>query len=347
MPAPKYRVPKGAIVTDAVKDMGDGEENLINIDEEQKAQQQPGLRRTITHEGVNNVKAKGNQAPSVRRTSSIADTSKLKDQRDRDHLKNLGPSNLASRPRQTRYNTVKIKPGGGSLSDHMARSTSQQASDQTSEVLRSEPTAIAAQGGVGAGLLNSAGRDAKDGVAAIQAGYGTMGTSPPPPLSKGRDSAPHNKLSISPKRTRTESRDDQRPASAHRGRASSQSSAVGSLKSVGSRSKSKKGVARSGSLSENVVHAGGIKKTILEPSSSSDDAEGGGAGIGAQLDGADDGGEAKPTSSAEGASEEQKGSQKKKRRRRKRSKKGEDQPLLQEDDDDHHRSKGRKADMRL
>jgi len=332
MPAPKNRVPKGAILTEPSKDIGEGEEDLIDISEEQK-HQQPALRRMLTPDHTKNIKANGTQAPGIRRTSSVADTSKQKDQRDRDQLKNLGPSNLASRPRQTRYNTVKIKPGGESLTEHMARSTSQQTSNLSSEVPRSESTAIAARGGVGAGLLNSAGKDAKDGVAALQAGYGTMDGTPPPSLGKGRYSDPQNKLSISPKRTRDQERDEQRPTSEHRGRATSPSSTVGSLRSVGSRSKTKHGVARSGSLSENVVTAGGIKKTVLEPSSSSDDAEGGGPGP-AQTDGADDGEGAEPPSSAEGPSETQgQGgqSQKKKRRRRKRSKKGDDQPLLEED----------------
>ena len=98
----------------------------------------------------------------------------------KDLSKNLGPSNLASRPRTTRYNTVKIKPGGAGLSD---------AAHKQAQESRSEPRHVSAspapQGGVGAGLLSSAGKDAKDGVIAVQAGYGTMGVSPP--LSKGRD----------------------------------------------------------------------------------------------------------------------------------------------------------------
>lgn len=332
MPAPKYRVPKGAIVTEPSKDIGEGEEDLIDISEEQK-DQQPALGRMLTPDHVNNKKANGTQAPGIRRTSSVADTSKHKDQRDRDQLKNLGPSNLASRPRQTRYNTVKIKPGGESLTEYAIRSSSQQTSNPSTEALRSESTATVGHGGVGAGLLNSAGKDAKDGVAALQAGYGTMDGIPSPSLGKGRDSDPRNKVSISPKRTRNQEREEQRPTSEHRDRASSPSSTVGSLRSVASRTKKNHGVARSGSLSENVVTAGGIKKTVLEPSSSSDDAEGGGQGP-AQIDGADDSEVVEPTSSVEGASESQgQGgqSQKKKRRRRKRSKKDEDQPLLKED----------------
>ena len=331
MPAPKYRVPKGEILTEPDKDIGEAEENLIDLGEEQK-DQPPGLRRMLTPDGIKTVKASGDQAPSVRRTSSVTDASKHKDHRDRDQLKNLGPSNLASRPRQTRYNTVKIKPGSGSLTEHLAQSNSQPGQDPPSGTPRGGSTANAPQGGVGAGLLNSAGKDAKDGVAAVQAGYGTMDTTPPTPHSKGRDSAPQNKLSISPKEPREQNEDDQRATSVTRGRTSSQSSTVGSLRSFGSRSKSKQRVARSGSLSENFVHAGGIKKTVLEPSSSSDDAEGVGLGA-AQTDGADDGESTKPTSSAEGGNESQGQSQKKKRRRRKRNKKGDDQPLLEEQDD--------------
>lgn len=325
-------MPKGAIVTDPSKNISKGEEDLIDIGEEQN-DQQPALRRMLTPDHLHNLKANGTQAPGMRRTSSVADTSKQKDQRDRDQLKNLGPSNLASRPRQTRYNTVKIKPGGENLTEHVARSTSQPTLDPPSEVPRSESTAIAAQSAVGAGLLNSAGKDAKDGVAALQSGYGTMDGTPSPSLGKGRDSDPRNKLSISPKQTRDQEKEEQRLTSEHQGRASSPSSTVGSLRSVASRSKRKHGVARSGSLSENVVTAGGIKKTVLEPSSSSDDAEGRGPGP-AQIDGADDDEGVEPPSSAEGASESQGQSgqsQKKKRRRRKRTKRGEDQPLLEED----------------
>ena len=94
--------------------------------------------------------------------------------------KNLGPSNLASRPRTTRYNTVKIKPGGAGLSDAAHKHAQQSPSEP-----RHASASPAPQGGVGAGLLSSAGKDAKDGVIAVQAGYGTMGVSPP--QSKGRD----------------------------------------------------------------------------------------------------------------------------------------------------------------
>ena len=344
MPAPRSRVPKGEIVSDPSKDMGDGEEDLIDVSEDKK-DEHPPLNRTITADGVNGTKLNWDQS---RRTSTTTDPAQQAKHKDlREQLKNLGPSNLAARPRQTRYNTVKIKPGGGNLTDAMAKS---QAQDHSSETQRSISTSTAIQGGVGAGLLSSPGKDAKDGVAALQAGYGTM--SPSTPQNKGRDSAPENKLEISPKRSRDEhgSKTPTRPASTTRGRKSSASSAVGSLRSLDSRSKSKHGVARSGSLSENVVEAGGIKKTVLETTSSSEEADGGGGGVG--VGGAAEG-QAQQTNGGankgpEGASklpvlDDDEGedgdgpaprSGKKKRRRRKRSKKSEDKPLLEEDGDE-------------
>lgn len=363
MPAPRSRVPKGEIVSDPSKDMGDGEESLIDLSEDKK-DKQPPLERTITFDGVNGSKANRDQ---IRRTSNATDPAQQAKPKDpREQLKNLGPSNLASRPRQTRYNTVKIKPGGGNLTEAMAKShgqTESHAQDYSSETHRSMSTSTAPQGGVGAGLLSSAGKDAKDGVAALQAGYGTMsmGVTSLPPRSKGRDSAPENKLEISPKRSRddheSKTAPPPRPASTHRGRKSSASSAVGSLRSFDdSRSKSKHGVARSGSLSENVVEANGIKKTVLETTSSSEEADGGGGGEGGvgvggssqqaqqqqqQTDGAND--RAPPPvldphdDEGEDGSSATHRSGKKKRRRRKRSKKSEDKPLLKEEDGDEQR----------
>lgn len=320
MPAPQSRVPKGAIVTDPSTNIADGQEDLIDISEDQKGAH-PAIRRLATDGPP--PKANGTSNPSIRRTSSIVSAS----QRDghkkpKDHAHNLGPSNLASRPRTTRYNTVKIKPGGGPPSETSNKPPPQESSSEP----RRFSASAAPQGGVGAGLLNSAGMEAKDGVMAVQAGYGTMGETPP--KSKGRDSAPGNIDEIRESRERTTS-------SERRGRASSShSSTVSSLRSLGSRSKSKTGIARSGSLSENVVHAGGIKKTVLETTSSSEEADGSGSTGQGQTDGAggvetaNDGN--KPESSGEGGQQ----SQKKKRRRKKRSgKKADEQPLMEEGED--------------
>lgn len=331
MPAPQARVPKGAIVTDSSTNMANGQEDLIDLKEEQK-DPHPALRRLATSDKPI-AKANGSPDPATRRSSSIVGASQKDGQRKpKDLAKNIGPSNLASRPRTTRYNTVKIKPGGAGLADTTHKSHNHESPSEPRRLSAS----TAPQGGVGAGLLSSAGKDAKDGVIAVQAGYGTMGVSPP--QSKGRDSVPGNIDQITPKRRRDDedrTEGDRQPSNG-RGRESSQSSTVGSLRSIGSRSRSKTGVARSGSLSENVVHAGGFKKTVLETTSSSEDADGngsGGAKVRGEYDGANDAA-TKESSKGGSSSEGGQGSQKKKRRRKKRSgRKGDEQPLMEEGED--------------
>ena len=129
--APKTRVPKDEVVTEPDDTLAAGEENLIDLGEDNKDPQYI-MRGTLIH---NSAVAKLNglqselgtllrKQPVLRRTSSTQYSSDREGPQRKaskgevpDHFKRLGPSNLASRPRQTRYNTVKIKPGGGSLSD--------------------------------------------------------------------------------------------------------------------------------------------------------------------------------------------------------------------------------------
>ena len=169
------------------KDMGDTEENLIDLTDEDG----PDVRRVVT-EGHNNVKnsmlgdrfSSPKTTAALRRTSSTTGTSnsdrgyfqmRADTPEMREHLKHLGPSNLASRPRQTRYNTVKIKPGGGSIIEGPAKRAEGQAkSTDAKDSSMINSLATAPRGGVGEGLLNSAGKDAKDGVFTLQTGYGTL-----------------------------------------------------------------------------------------------------------------------------------------------------------------------------
>ena len=237
----------------------------------------------------------------------------------REHLKHLGPSNLASRPRTTRYNTVKIKPGPGSLAANESAFQDQPETPRTQS--------IAAQGGVGAGLLGSAGKDAKDGVLAVQTGYGTIPTGSPPSPSKSRKDGLvtlAESRSLSPQQS-AEGR--LKPPSDHRSRAASQDT-LGSMQSGVKSPSKKRGTARSGSITENIVDLGGIKKTVLETTSSSDDPEDGGAQVPGDDGPADD--------NANGAGKENnkpsEGGGKKKRRRKKKKGGGgtssEDAPLL-------------------
>lgn len=193
----------------------------------------------------------------------------------RDHLKHLGPSNLASRPRQTRYNTVKIKPGGRASMDEGALPAKNDQNPKTTEESSQADTkrtiSYGPEGGEGAGLLQSAGREAKDGAQAVHSGYGSL-TSPPEALGKHLEGGKGV-----PRKATTD--DGPRPKSPPPSRTWSQST-VESLPDTNrdasaSRHPPHRGVARSGSITENVVHAGGVRKVVLETTSSSDDAEDG------------------------------------------------------------------------
>ena len=325
-PAPKSRVPKGEVVTEPDDAIADGEENLIDIAGDHKDDPHTAMKQNATVEGlpakVNGSNQEGAATAGVknafRRSSSIANVSdkeggskpRQMNPEMREHLKHLGPSNLASRPRTTRYNTVKIKPGAGSLMEGLK--------DGNTETPRAG--SVAAQGGVGAGLLNSAGKDAKDGVLAVQAGYGTIAPGSPPTPKKAHKSNFVTKASEETRQARLGADNDGKLISKSLSRGDSHST-LGSLNGRESPSSpNKRGTARSGSITENIIEAGGIRKTVLEMSSSSDDLEEGGARV-------------RGGGSADGRKENLEPGEggRKKRRRRKRKpgeKAGEEKPLL-------------------
>jgi metal transporter CNNM len=227
-PAPWHRVPRGAVIdhpTDTEEAMAPNETNgAANV-----ARAPNPLRRLISAEGVTQTTTPPltrsrktstgelSRSPlatiTLRRTSSIAGQSdgdfvtKRTDAPElRDHLKHLGPSNLASRPKSTRYASVKIKPAAGAaqpptsytiVDSETAANTAANAtsganaagaaSTAGSDAI-THPTP-AAGGGVGEGLLSSAGMAAKDGVIAVQQGqgYGTMSSPPQPGMAPTTD----------------------------------------------------------------------------------------------------------------------------------------------------------------
>ena len=326
--APRSKVPKGEVVMDTDKTLADGNEASIDVDDEQKNPRE-SMQRVATVDGhghgthINGEPASSDKAPHdlLRRTSSAAPGSDRENSQKKfpkptlpDHLKHLGPSNPATRPRQTRYNTVKIKPGGGSFSDGPGKNT---------EIDTPRSQSIAAQGGVGPGTVSAA-KDAKDGIQALQAEYGSIPSNSPPSPNKLRKAElatlSENNISsnhLSPKRE---------PRPRQKSRTTSQDT-IASLHSGMKSPQPRRGTARSGSITENIVDAGGIKKTVLELTSSSDDHEDGGA----QVHGGDKSeGKASPTKENDKPDED--GAKKKKRRRKRPggSKSGvsEDTPLL-------------------
>lgn len=282
-PAPKSRVPKGEVVASESTIVA-GEEDLIDLAEDQKSPKDWPLRRNATADG-SVMKVNGSHpdlgtspkaAPDLRRISSVTGASDRESAPKRsntlEHLKHLGPSNLASRPRQTRYNTVKIKPGGGSIPEYIPKT------QETSETPRTLSVSAAPHGGVGAGLLSSAGKEAKDGVQALQAGYGSIGASPDAPKtpSKGSQSFPFDKTDSNQQENQGPNTSYQSPSDRAPAVRTNSHSTLGSLNGRSQSPKIRKtnSVARSGSITENIIDMGGIKKTVLETtSSSSDDAE--------------------------------------------------------------------------
>lgn len=184
-----------------------------------------------------------------------------------EHLKHLGPSNLASRPKATRYTTVKIKPGTE------ATTQSSGVAGIATPVRRISESATDYYGGIGEGVLKSGGKTASDGVQAVQHGYGTMSSSPPnerrpQSATKGIQA---DLLSATP----TNQPDPVGSASDRPGLPSkASSSTIGSLPDSQARPRSpyyhSKGPARSGSITENIVDTNGYRKVVLETTSSSE-----------------------------------------------------------------------------
>lgn len=324
-PAPKSRVPKGEVVTEPDDNLAGGEENLIDVNGDEAKNPHGAMRRMATVDGhvakVNGQRPEPPGSPKkssiLRRTSSVHNSSdrengpkKAMSSEMREHLKHLGPSNLASRPRTTRYNTVKIKPGAGLMPEGLKG----QEAPETPRL-----GSIAAQEEIGGRIVNSAGKDAKDGVLALQAGYGSIPSGSPPSPKKSRKGSLVSKAEAS----KSTPNDDVGARPRQSKRTNSQST-LGSMYSGMKSPRTKRGPARSGSITENIIDVGGIKKTVLEMTSSSEDAEEAGAQIS---------GDAAPDEDLKGNDGQAETGGKKKRRRRKRKAGGtnEDTPLLGDD----------------
>lgn len=270
-PAPKSRVPKGKIVEEPPSLASVPQGELVDIDGET---QTPNGSRSSAARRRSSV-----EAPPPRFQMRTQNTDKESDPRVgwvtqrgatdeiREHLKHLGPSNLASRPRHTRYQNVKIKRGSGSP----MRSEQTDVDSQSNSDAASRQAVSGLAGGIGSGLLQSAGMDARDGVHALKLGYGTIG----PAVDRSKDSTPRptkDNFQISVPEPVDEEQDEpsyqqpappSAPASVHSG--SSQS--VSRLKAGNYKHP---GPARSGSITEQVIDVNGVRKVVLHTTSSSE-----------------------------------------------------------------------------
>lgn len=344
-PAPRARVPRGKIISDISRKASEA----LGTDNETDGEQNgSAARRNRSLPEMPDGHPKASFVLRRRSSGSKAPMSPLRsdDPSVIEHLKHLGPSNAATRPKQTRINTVKIKPGAANMAGPDIPKTIPEHDRGPAETTHigsvTSQHSHAPEGGVGEGLLASAGREASDGVHSVAVGYGTMasngdrmswrsgrsgrsatrayGDASTSPKSRGGDNESSRQLG------RSGTSDNGRS----RGRSRSVST-IASLHSVRTRSNSpvRRHTARSGSISENIVDVNGIKKIVLETTSSSDSEDKAAA---KRADGHDDKHSETESSHAGG-----KGGNKKRRKKRgKKKKKGgagdshETQPLLED-----------------
>jgi metal transporter CNNM len=322
-PAPRARVPRGKVVTDVARKAS--EQPLIDVEDSQPNGNENGNapRKLSLPETSETTPL---TSFLVRRRSSGQKHEPLRsdDPQLYQHLKHLGPSNAANRPKSTRINTVKIKPGNPAIPQTIPENT-RPAPPATPPAGVVSQESHAPEGGVGEGLLTSAGREASDGVHSVAVGYGTIAAPTGDRMSwkSSRSVREPEDEPRSPKYT-TNGTDEIIVDNGHQDDApqsrSRSVSTIASLRSVRSRSKSpptKRHTARSGSISENIVDVNGIKKIVLETTSSSDSDDK--TLLAVQADGAED---HKSHSDAESANAGSKSGGKKKRKKRGKKKKG-------------------------
>ncbi|EXJ64669.1 hypothetical protein A1O7_01007 [Cladophialophora yegresii CBS 114405] len=334
MAAPFRRIPKTYILPDEPSTVNGAGPELVDIAESEilspddlqrakTAENPPKKKDVVGARRRSSANSMGGDNKAGRRNAS---TDEIK-----EHLKHLGPSNLASRPRTTRYNTVKIKPGTATATKPEGRLTpARRISEPASEY----------QGGIGEGLLSSGGKNASGGVQALKQGYDTISGSPserrPHSANKAVQAGPPLDKDLDHNGTPDQDTYQERPSV----RTMDSQSTIGSL--PGSRQQSRspyyhhKGPARSGSITENIVDTNGFRKVVLEMTSSSEsneEDENSGANKGQHS--YDENGNS--TTKLRGGNQEnpddhpEDDSKKKKRRKRKHGRgngKGERQPLL-------------------
>ena len=326
-PAPRTRVPKGDVVLDSRRPS----EAQVE-DGETDTEQNGGPRKMSMPEQSDALRP---ATFMLRRRSTgnkgTSDSLRADDPEVMKHLKHLGPSNAANRPKSTRINTVKIKPGNTASPQPEIPTTIPEYSRPPSQGVLAQQS-HAPEGGIGEGLLSSAAGEASDGVHSLAVGYGTMAapgttwnTEQTGAKNAGDDAISPGARPDQPTFAEVVAKNNDRSQERRNSH-----STIGSLHSGKSRSRSppkKRHTARSGSISENIIDVNGVRKIVLETTSSSDSED---KLANNQTDGAQD---SRQQSEDESPHPSNKGEGKKKRKKRgKKKNKGgngsESQPLL-------------------
>jgi metal transporter CNNM len=206
----------------------------------------------------------------------------------KQHLKHLGPSNPATNPNKTRSTTVKIKPGSGVHAAHpRAASIAEPATDETPMEEGDETTCLLKPQFSG-----------KDGVQALRQTYGSVSpaitvqlapqTNGIPTLSldseeqadKSTQTSAHPSLidldseeSTTPVQPQQQQSPPPQPKQQLRGSSSGESAGSGNNTKPDNTLTPTRPYVRSGSITENVIESRGVRKVVLETTSSNDDEE--------------------------------------------------------------------------
>ncbi|KAK4242824.1 hypothetical protein C8A03DRAFT_29062 [Achaetomium macrosporum] len=194
----------------------------------------------------------------------------------KQHLKHLGPSNPATNPNKTRSTTVKIKPGSGTHSAQRSGASAERASEETAMEEGDETTRLLRPELSG-----------KDGIQAlVQQNYGSVGPAMPLHLSPRANDVPILVLDSGDQahkstqtldntkqmtnQTTTAAADTATPKKQSR-----TSSSGGSASSTPTDNTlvPKRPYVRTGSITENIIESGGVRKVVLEMASSADEEE--------------------------------------------------------------------------
>ncbi|KAH6647494.1 hypothetical protein BKA67DRAFT_523912 [Truncatella angustata] len=267
-PAPKARVQRKDVM---VKDAAIKDGKLVDLDEDDDEESQRlRLSRTASATGRNQSPSILSSSPRttllMRRSSTGQDGKlvrttvpvKANFEQMRGHLKHLGPSNPASNPKSTKVSTVKIKPGGGTQTRSGSVATEVHDADGANErtsLLRPPPN----------------GNEGSNG-------HVPSYTSPLQNATRAEPETP--KLLITPisDGKGEETSAQIKPALSSGSLDGPSKSTASSLANTGvsgaERQRVKRGYVRSGSITEIEVNTGGVRKFVLEATSSSDDENG-------------------------------------------------------------------------
>lgn len=325
-PAPRTRVPRH---TQEIKPLRPAVPELVDISEHQPLDTSELQKETAQDNEV--VKVHSN----VRRMSgnSVGVDVRAKQRQNfeeaKEHLKHIGPSNLASRPKTTRYASVKIKPGANTATSP----NPPMANGRMTPVRRVSESHSEYATGIGEDFLRSGGKEASDGIKALTQNYGATATSPteqrPSSAKRSVKSSGGRGMSLSPpKESDSLLRPPMRTEDSH-----------DTIAPLPTRPRSKspfhhRGPARSGSITENIVDTNGIRKVVLETTSSSDSDEDDNTGSNRKKNDSSkrsstDSAESQKPQVAEGSNDAS-GAKKRRRRKKRGGNKGSEQePLLE------------------